>query len=80
LAAELKPVDLNSDDISQMLDLYDYKNNKYYLAPLYITDQRGMLRSATAVSGFVRHIPVRIDNGTTAGFWVKRNVALLLHS
>ena len=78
IAAGPKPVDLNSD-ISQMLDVYDFKNNKYYLAPLYITGSRGMLPSETAVAGFVRHIPVRIDNVTTAGFWVKRNVALLLH-
>jgi len=76
-ASALQPVDLNTVDIVETLDIYDAKNNKYYLAPLYITGQRDMLPSETAVKGFVRHIPIRIDNVTTPGFWVKRNVALL---
>jgi hypothetical protein len=79
-AAALQPLDLNSIDIVETLDIYDAKNNKYYLAPLYITGQRDMLPSETAVTGFVRHIPIRIDNATTPGFWVKRNVALLCDS
>jgi hypothetical protein len=79
-ASELRPVDLTSANLAQVLDLYDIKNNKYYLAPLYITGQRDMLPSETAVRGFVRHIPIRIENATSAGFWVKRNVALLCHT
>ena len=81
---ELRKLNLNTDRLTKCWNLYDLKNNKYYLTPLYVTTERDMLPTyegrAAALSGFIGYVPIRIDHTTDAGFWVKRNVALVCHT
>jgi hypothetical protein len=76
---ELRKLNLNTDRLTKCWNLYDVKNNKYYLTPLYVTTERDMLSTTTAASGFIGYVPIRIDNTTDAAFWVRRNVALVCH-
>lgn len=71
---------LNSEvQPKQSLDIVDARNNKYYMLPMYVSPQREVMQFDSLYKGFVGLVPVRIDNETRAGFWVKRGSALICH-
>jgi hypothetical protein len=67
------------DSYEQCQNLYDRKNNMYFLTPLYVTKNRDRLENETLIKGFITYVPLKCDSSKDADFWVKRGTALICH-
>ena len=67
---------LMEDKLGEDCDIVDSKQQRHFLIPLYITEDKDRL-PGSLMQGLICHIPVRSDNSQTTDFWVKRGTALV---
>jgi hypothetical protein len=71
-----KRFNIMEDKLAEGCDLMDSKQQRYFMVPLYITDDKDRLK-VSLMQGLVTHIPLKSENAQTTEFWVKRGTALV---